>query len=199
VIALALVFLAITLFSPASKKTVEEKDSLNLAEISNQEFENLTPDDVPEPELEDWQIKQSPECAEREEGVSRDYCYKELSLEEENISYCNSIEDEYTRLDCVSGIASILEDASLCKSLPIDDQRFCFYSVAIYTDNPFVCENISIEANKQGCYKTVLRNIVSQEVCDQLSKLEQLCTEVDEEIKEDCLDRLGECKSEDVI
>ena len=194
---LLVLFLLLGFFTSGNEEQKASKDDIGIKNMTEQEFEEMTPGDVPEPELEEWVIQQSPPCEEREGDVAKDYCYREMALREENTDYCEKIVDSMTESSCYSGVASITGDSSLChRNEGLEEKNACFYSAAIPLENPFICLNITEELKKKACLGKVFQNVLSLESCARLSEVEELCLLVEGQVKEDCLDRMEECREE---
>ena len=201
-IVLAVVIAALVLYAPSegvgdAAGAESRGDDIGIGEMSEQEFEELAPEDVPEPPLEDWQLVESPPCEEREGIVAKEYCYRNMALDTGDAEYCDKIGDASTKSSCLSGVASITGDATLCHRNSSQEQKnYCFFSAAVALEDPFVCQNITDSLKRDRCLEKVLHNVISLEACSRAGELEAICGSLEGNAREDCLDWVKECMLE---
>lgn len=96
------------------------------------------------------------------------FIYQAILRQDESI--CEMIEHETAELElregCITGVAKVKEDVSLCEKLSESRADDCVLGIAIQTKNPDNCEQIENQLTKDNCIKQIAVIIKDNSLCD---------------------------------
>lgn len=85
-------------------------------------------------------------------------CLLAAAINSSNPAYCSEVKGGARMYRCVTDLAVVLENGTICENIPDEeqfDQGKCYYQVAVATQERAWCRNIRQDVYKQQCLKQV--------------------------------------------
>ena len=125
-------------------------------------------------------------CENIDDGLNKVACFYGIARTNATISSCNILKLQIDRSNCYATFAEIKNDTSSCLGVPDDAKNYCIKVIAIRQEKLSICDLSLSQRDRDSCYTSLAEITKNASICNLIKENNEKdnCLQIQEQISQ---------------